>query len=217
VAISPDGKMLASACRDENDPTVSLWDTATGAEVQQLRLKPPAETIPAALRARDAGPEPLPAALAFASDGSTLATLDTWGFLWLWETRTSRPLRHIASRCRGFAFTPDGSGLFADDGAGLKQFDAKSGKERRRFEGPSAHRRRVAGWHHAADARRGNAPVLGRGNGTTPARGGRSGLTSIPSQPGRPWLPSPGRSDAGARQGQRRAVPGDRIGRNAIA
>jgi WD40 repeat protein len=90
VALSPDGKTLATAC---DDKTCKLWDTATGRETACLQ--------------RDAAVT----AVVFAPGGKVLATAGADGIVKLWDTATGRErsrFRAHETAVGCLAFSPDG-------------------------------------------------------------------------------------------------------------
>src|SRR5262249_30887032 len=74
VAVSPDGKLIAS-CSGSFDPTIRFWDPATGREVRQIQV---ADRLHDGLMA-----------LAFAPDGKTLASgSSNLNVVCLWDATT---------------------------------------------------------------------------------------------------------------------------------
>jgi WD40 repeat protein len=75
--------------------------------------------------------------VAFAPDARTIASVDATGVLRLWDTATGKPLWQTGgSRDRVFApvlVTPDGKQVLAPGLAGVRVWDAASGKEIRRI------------------------------------------------------------------------------------
>ncbi|MCI0456099.1 MAG: hypothetical protein L0Z62_03855 [Gemmataceae bacterium] len=91
LAFSPDGRVLASACAEEN--AIALWDAATGKELRRLQA-----------------PQFPVTSVAFAPDGKTLASASC--NVRLWEVATGKDLDRFAREkgddyC-GIAFGPDG-------------------------------------------------------------------------------------------------------------
>ncbi len=122
VALTPDGKYLASAGRTETETTIRLFDTATGKEERSFT-----------------GPAKGSRGLAFSPRGERLASASQDGILRLWRTRTGELLWHtkvdvpvggISGIRKSLVFSPDGISLAyfgAEDGV-LRLFDAARGK-----------------------------------------------------------------------------------------
>jgi RNA polymerase sigma factor (sigma-70 family) len=141
---SPDGKLIASASRDEN--RVRLWDAASGKQVSELHMDGLSHDRLAfspdgKLLAAWVGMKGAPAVVAFSPDGRTLATVNGHS-VYLWEVATGK-LRQEVTGARGtlgcVAFGPDGRQLaMLDDppkGEGkstdvIRIWDAASGKSR---------------------------------------------------------------------------------------
>jgi WD40 repeat protein len=101
VAVSPDGKLLASGSGFV--PTVVLWDVETGRQVRTIALRSDVEDI------------------AFAPDGQTLAISTLDGELSLWGPGTGGALRRFAAgpgNSSAIVFSPDGTTIATggDDG-----------------------------------------------------------------------------------------------------
>jgi len=91
VALSPDGKTVASASLDE---TVRLWDTGTGAVLQTLK-----------------GHTHYVRAVAISPDGKTVASASFDGTVRLWNTETGAALQTVEGHTRdvwAVAISPDG-------------------------------------------------------------------------------------------------------------
>jgi WD40 repeat protein len=105
LAFSPDGKVLAFGCTEENPAlrqrgpkgTIWLWDVPTGRELHKL---------PSAVA---------PMALAFDPRGRSLAVGGNAAMIELWDPTEGKPLGRLGDLAgvTGLAFTPDGKTLTA--------------------------------------------------------------------------------------------------------
>ena len=122
VAISPDGKILASGSSDSN---IRLWDAVTGKETQTLN-----------------GHTDTVASVAFSSDGKTLASGSFDDNIRLWDAVTGKERQTLnghTDAVRSVAFSPDGKTLTSvshDDTIRLWDVEVRSGK--RVARGPSS-------------------------------------------------------------------------------
>lgn len=117
VAYSPDGRLLASASRDQ---TVKVWDAASGKERLTLR-----------------GHNDVVSDIAFSPDGRVLASAGWDGTVRLWDSETGRLLRSFAyegQRLYRLAFRPDGRHVAAVGDAGLVIRDVAKGSLVGRFQ-----------------------------------------------------------------------------------
>lgn len=107
LAFSPDGRILAS--RMHRDRHLRLWDVATGERIADTRKQPFPDMAWN------------PRVLSFSADGRTLACLDGYGSLYLFETDTGRLRHRLEQRASAVAFPPRGPtfATAAPDGTAL--------------------------------------------------------------------------------------------------
>ena len=147
VVFSPDGRQLATSCRDG---MVRLWDAATGSLIRVVGRHDSAAL-----------------AVAYHPDGSQLASSGQDGLVKVWEPATGRLLRVL--RCHGqavycTAYSPDGRLLASGDGfppwesvlhlrtpGVVKIWDAVTGDERAALNG---HAQNVMGVAFSPDGSR---------------------------------------------------------------
>jgi WD40 repeat protein len=104
LAISPDGKTLASA---GDDAHVRLWDASTGKSVAALRKKYNPDRV---------------RFVVFSSDGKALAWWDDQQFLTLWNLTEGKEIKSVPidgdPQVLGMVFAPDRTALLAYGGQG---------------------------------------------------------------------------------------------------
>ncbi|MEU7836896.1 WD40 repeat domain-containing protein [Nonomuraea sp. NPDC049129] len=114
VALSPDGRILATGVADQMDPAIQLWDVAT-----QRRLGPP-------LRPRGARRSVY--TIEFTRDGRTLLTSSSDG-LRLWDVASRREIAHEAT-LKGLArLSPDGRYVAVQADKAIAFWDLASRRE----------------------------------------------------------------------------------------
>ncbi|MBC8872543.1 MAG: protein kinase [Planctomycetes bacterium] len=112
LAVSPDGKTLASGGAD--DGMVKLWDLATG-ELKRCLYGHTGRLL----------------SLTFSPDGETLASADSDSAVKLWEVATGelrRPLKGSTARTSCVAFSPDGKTLATAEKRTVKLWDVVTGE-----------------------------------------------------------------------------------------
>ena len=121
IAISPDGKILASSSHDN---TIKLWDISSGKELRNINTKNSIYTI------------------AFSPDGLTIASGDAKNNIYLWDVNSGEKIRILEGHTGRFAgvnsisFSPDGKILASAGGdKTVKLWNLNTGAEIRTFAG----------------------------------------------------------------------------------
>jgi hypothetical protein len=116
MAVSPDGKVLASA---SDDNTIRLRETASGKEIRVLL-----------------GHDASAHVLVFAPDGKILASASADKTIRLWETATGKEIRAFEGHVYALAFSPAGKVLAsASADKTIRLWETASGKEIRAIQG----------------------------------------------------------------------------------
>jgi RNA polymerase sigma factor (sigma-70 family) len=132
MAFSPDGKRVLSggACYGDGDPTVRLWDVATGKELLKLH-----------------GHTGGVYSLAFLS-GKRAVSGGAEGTIRIWDLEAGKELQRLEGHegtVYGLAVSPDGKSLLTGgEDSTVRLWDLTTGKEVRRFEGHTDRVRAVA-------------------------------------------------------------------------
>jgi WD40 repeat protein len=126
---SPDGKTLAAAADmdvprpagKERDMVIYLWDVTAGKERRRITAR---------WHRLDQ--------LAFSPDGTALAAIDLASGTLLWDAATGKPRdikgSGLEESVSGFAFSPDSTTLYASAAGGLRDWDVRTGRERRKLD-----------------------------------------------------------------------------------
>jgi RNA polymerase sigma factor (sigma-70 family) len=133
VAFSPDGKQVLSggACYGDGDPTVRLWEVATGKELRKLE-----------------GHTGGVYSLGFLPGGKKAVSGGAEGTIRIWDLETGKELKRLEGHegtVYGLAVSPDGKSLLTGgEDATVRLWDLASGREVRRFDGHTDKVRAVA-------------------------------------------------------------------------
>lgn len=122
IALSSDGKILASASEDN---TVKLWDAGAGKEISTLT-----------------GHSSIVSSVVFSPNGKILATADYDGVIRLWNLADSRQelktLTEHLDAVSSIAFSPNGKTLVSGSwDNSIKLWDVATGRELKTFTSPS--------------------------------------------------------------------------------
>jgi WD40 repeat protein len=99
VAFSPDGKYLATAMENYNNPGVAwVWETASGREIAHLR--PQGGSRVSTMRGMNA--------IAFSLNGKYLATANWGKTAWVWDLTSSRDVTQVSHKDEDKAYTVSG-------------------------------------------------------------------------------------------------------------
>src|SRR5262249_12874298 len=163
LAVSPDGKTLASA--DWSERRIKFWDLSSGREVDMLT-----------------GHQGSIKSLSFSPDGQTLVSRSIDQTVRLWEVATRREVAQFDHPDVEWAtFSPDGKTLAADNGDIVRLWDIATRRERGRLSG-----------HLPAFAPDGKTLAIARADGTIRLWDLSTGQT-IANLPGHAARPKVGR------------------------
>ncbi len=188
VAVSPDGRLLASGNAAGGNATIKIWDLQTGAElrevkkhvgfIEQLAFSPDGRLLASGdfrtvklwdpftgeLLRELPGPACLVIALTFSPDGRFLATACQDDCVRLWDVTSGRELDSIPEKrvaYNGLAFSPDGRRLLTASMEGIvKVHDTSTGQAISSFQG------HLPWVWSAAFSRAGRLVALGSEDGT---------------------------------------------------
>jgi WD40 repeat protein/serine/threonine protein kinase len=117
IAVSPEGKWVASGSHSSTDVYVKIWEGRTGRHVTDLPVEGSS-------------------LVEFSGDGRWLVT--TGGGIRMWEVGSWREKPKITGTTGGFAFSPDSKVLAVESGFGaIRLLDPESGREYARLEDPN--------------------------------------------------------------------------------
>jgi WD40 repeat protein len=99
ITFSPDGRYLATAMENYNDPGVAwVWETASGREI--AHLKPQGYSRVSTMRGMNA--------IAFSPDGKYLATANWGKTAWVWDLTSSRDVTQVSHKDEDKAYSVSG-------------------------------------------------------------------------------------------------------------
>ncbi len=117
VALSPDGKQLASLATGSEKPVVKVWDITSGRELRSIDL--PDEELSTA-------------EIAFTTDGRLLVSAVEDKQIKLWDVTSKHSERKLGQTAREFApvkFSRDGRQLVLVEGYAVRRWDSATGQE----------------------------------------------------------------------------------------
>ena len=117
VALSPDGKQVASVVKGSEKPSVRVWDITSGSELRSIDL---------------ADEEFDSTEIAFTSDGRLLVSGIVDKQIKLWDLTAKKSERKLGQTAKEFAplkFSPDGRQLILVEGYTVRRWDLATGQE----------------------------------------------------------------------------------------